>query len=462
MIKKIEKIVGKLSGFERISICVTVFYCLGIVIRMQSEILYGLPSFVEINRALPFAVTTQYLLFLFVPFVSFILPYRLSRPFLNSWIRVLVWISTSLFFIVAFPMMLHYFIPFTARLMPDGVSYWGSWAYTIENFWRLYFSWASHLLGFGFLLIAYILPSSYPRNAVFKKDVSLKWVRLLLLIFGVLTNIFYFNSSVYCNISQGVFGAARSYGILTIQNPPQSLLDEYYDAPSRYPDEFSFPCSIEGRTADWLIVSKGKNCIADFTADSTDPSKGGLMAIKMSDVRMFNPIQWCSYKLDDEEKMIESVFADSIYRMDVQLGILCAVTNGDNTVALASSVRADKQSKLGWFIGGTCIGGAEFCRVNPVITDSTNVVVNVVFPQVAFSGLRTLDDLTKILRNQCVSIRVEGFSEIIAPYEPLKMSVGLCCNFWAVQKVPIDNYKIEPNGSAWLFSTSIQNDKVND
>ena len=121
------------------------------------------------------------------------------------------------------------------------------------------------------------------------------------------------------------------------------------------------------------------------------------MAIKMSDVVMFNPIHQFSYKMNDSERLIDVVLPDSIHRMDVKLNIQCVVTNGENSISLANAVRGDKKANLGWFIGGAYIGGTDFCRVYPVVADSTNVNVNVIFPQVSFNGLRTLSDLGSVM-----------------------------------------------------------------
>jgi hypothetical protein len=343
--------------------------------------------------------------------------------------------------------------------MPLEVGYWCSWLYTIRNFWSLYYSWASHLLGFAFLFLAYVLPSYNRKNIIFKKDVSLKGVRLLLLFMGIITNIFYFNSTVYRNISLGVFGAARTYGMLTIRNAPQSLLDEYFDIPSRYADQFSFPCSVEGKSSDWLVVSKAKKSIQNSAVDAHDLSKGGVMAIKMSDVVMFNPMRQISYKLNDRENLLDVVLPDSIHRMDLELDIQCVVTNGENSISLANLVRGDKTANLGWFVGGAYIGGTDFCRVYPIIADSTNVNVKVIFPQVSFNGLCTLSDLGFVMSSSdnSISIRVEGFTELIAPYQPVKMGIVFKCNFWAVQTVPISRYRTEQNGNVWLFYTSPRN-----
>ena len=455
MANKLEKFIGQLSGFERITIVVSAFYCLGLIIRMQSEILFGLPSFIEINRALPFAVAIQYMIFLFVPILVVILPWYISRLVISKWVRCLIWCLTTSFLLIAFPMMFHYFIPYTYALVPATASYFESWLYIVANFWKVYLSWGSHLLGFGFLLVSCALPSTTKQHGIIRKGASIKWIRWALVFLALITNIFYFNSSVYCNISQGVFGAARSYGVLTIRSPQQSLLDEYYSMPSRYVDQFSFPCSIEGKSDDWLIVSKMKRVLtlASDRFEDYDPAKNGLIAIKMDDVLTFNPINLISYKVGDCEKMVSAVMADALYRMDAELRINCVVTNGVNSISLANKVMGDKKANLSWFIDGSYIGGSDFCRTYPIVVDSSNVVVNVLFPQVSSCGIRTIEDISSIAcsTQNCITIRLDGMCEAIAPYEPRSINVSLICNFFYHRILELTEFELEPDGGAWML-----------
>ena len=426
----------KLSLLERLAFALSVLYGIGVILLLEHSSLYIGFEKIDFLRLKPILVGLQFVIYLFVPFVVFILPVILvSRTKWPWWGKALTVFIGILFLMVCVAVMFHYFIPYTYRkgLTKD------AWYYllVVKNFWQMYLYWDVHIIALSLFSLSILLLVAPLQKFVVKYCRFVKNMRVAILtslFLGTIMSMFFFDRDVYMNISQSAGGGAPIAGIITIANPGQFLTSSnvYY---SYSDDELSKPCFLIQEDSEYVYISEMfefSEWIAYLRSASLPLS---ICRIPKQHVVQFAPISyyqmWHQYLA---EKIAGELEYDVLQHVKMYFGVEMAPIQSVNPLIAQSMAffATTNTPTLTMWIDKDGVDRVEANSVSLVPENGTNLLVKMVFGPLRCQKGRQVVQWHYLLTNSLnqVGFKIENLPELPLGYEwGCGFAMGVECNY---------------------------------
>lgn len=334
----------RLSLLERLAFAFSILYGIGVLLLLQHSALYIGFERIDFLRLKPILVGLQFVIYLCVPFVVFVLPVILACNIkLSSWTKVLVVFICILFLMIAVATMFHYFIPYT--YMKDATS--DSWSYLsmVWNFWQMYFYWDAHIVAHVLFSVAILILArpvqmhlqKYRLVAQTPKGIHIS--ALILLLVAACMAMFVFNRDIYMNISQSVGGGAPKAGIITITNPGQFLKSSNVHY-AEVDNELSKPCFIVEEDSDFVYIAEMFEFTDNIAYLRMSSVPMSICRIPKQNVIQFAPIsyyqRWHKYLA---EKVASKLEYDVIQHIKLMVGIQVKMQVHDSLIVQSEALQ---------------------------------------------------------------------------------------------------------------------------
>ncbi len=429
----------KLSFLERLALALSILYGIGVVLLLEHSSLYIGFEKIDFLRLKPILVGLQFLIYIFVPFVVFILPVIFVFRTKWSWpIKAVTAFISVIFLMVCVAVMLHYFIPYTYRKdLTKDVWYF---LLVVKNFWRMYFYFDVHIVALSLFNVSVLLLVAPVQKFMVEHCRRVKCMKhmrvaiLISLLFGAFMAMFFFDRDVYMNISQSAGGGAPIAGIITINNPGQFLTcsNVYY---SYSDDESSKPCFLIQEDSEYVYISEMfefSERIAYLKSASLPLS---ICRIPKQHVIQFAPISyyqmWHQYLA---EKVAGEHEYDVLQHVKMYFGIEMAPIQSVNPLIAQSRdfFATTNTPKLTMWIDKDGVDRVEANSVSLVPENGTNLLVKMVFGPLRCQKGRQVVQWHYLLTNSLnqVGFKIENLPELPLGYEwGCGFAMGVECNY---------------------------------
>ena len=434
-----RSLLKKLSLIERVAFALSVLYGIGVVLLLEHSSLYIGFEKIDFLRLKPILVGLQFLIYLFVPFVVFILPaIFVFRAKWTWWIKAITVFIGVLFLMVCVAVMFHYFIPYTYRKEFTK----NAWYYllVVRNFWQMYLYWDVHIIALFLVNVSVLLLITPVQKLVIKHCRCVKCVKhirvatLISLLLGVFMSMFFFDRDVYMNISQSAGGGAPIAGIITIANPGQFLTSSnvYY---SYGDDELSKPCFLIQEDSEYVYISEMfefSERIAYLRSASLPLS---ICRIPKQHVVQFAPISyyqmWHQYLA---EKIAGELEYDVLQHVKMYFGIEMAPIQSINPLIAQSRAffATTNTPTLTMWIDGDGVDKVSANAVSIVPENGTNLLVKMVFGPLRCQKGRQVVQWRYLLTNSLnqIGFKIDNLPELRSGYEwGCGFAMGMECNY---------------------------------
>ena len=429
----------KLSLLERLALALSVLYGIGVVLLLEHSSLYIGFEKIDFLRLKPILVGLQFVIYLFVPFVVFILPaIFVFRTKWAWWIKSITVLIGVLFLMVCVAVMLHYFIPYTYRkgLTKD------VWYYllVVRNFWRMYFYLDMHIVALSLFSVSVMLFMKHIQNFTVnhvrwvKQVRYVRYIAVTLLGTGMSMAMFFFNRDVYMNISQSAGGGAPIAGIITIANPGQFLKSSnvYY---AQDEEELSKPCFLVQEDSESVYISE----MFEFTdkiaylRNTSVPSS--ICRVPKQNVIQFAPVSyyqmWNKYLA---EKIAGELEFDVLQHVNMYLGIqLQSVRPVDPLIVQSEAFLSTTNTPiLTMWIDGDGVDKISANSLSIVPDKGTNLLVKMVFGPFKCQKGRQVVQWHYLLTNSLnqVGFKIDNLPGLPSGYEwGCGFAMGVECNY---------------------------------
>lgn len=429
----------KLSLLERLAFALSVLYGIGVILLLEHSSLYIGFEKIDFLRLKPILVGLQFVIYLFVPFVVFILPAILvSRTKWPWWGKALTVFIGILFLMVCVAVMLHYFIPYTYRkdLTKD------AWYYplVVRNFWLMYFYWDGHIIALSLFSASVMLFMKHIQNFIvnhvrwMKQVRYVRYIAVMLLGSGMFMAMFFFDRDVYMNISQSAGGGAPIAGIITIANPGQFLKSSnvYY---AQDEEELSKPCFLVQEDSEFVYISEMFEFSDKITYLRNTSISSSICRIPKQNVIQFAPISyyqmWNKYLA---EKIAGELEFDVLQHVNMYFGIqMQSVRPVDPLTAQSEALFSTTNTPiLTMWIDGDGVDKISANSLSIVPDKGTNLLVKMVFGPFKCQKGRQVVQWHNLLTNSLnqIGFKIDNLPGLPSGYQwGCSFAMGVECNY---------------------------------
>lgn len=429
----------KLSLVERLALVLSFLYGIGVVLLLEHSSLYIGFEKIDFLRLKPILVGLQFVIYLFIPFIVFVLPVVLvSRTKWAWWIKASTVLIGILFLMMCVAVMFHYFIPYTYR---KGFTK-DAWYFLLvtRNFWQMYLYWDAHIFALSLFSVSVLLLITPVQEFLVKQCRFVKCAKhirvacLTSLLVGVFMSIFFFDRDVYMNISQSAGGGAPIAGIITIADPGQFLTSSnvYYSSSD---DELSKPCFLVQEDSEYVYISEMfefSERIAYLKSASLPLS---ICRIPKQHVVQFAPIgyyqMWHKYLA---EKIADEIEYDVLQHVKMYLGIeMTPIKSINPMITQSKSLFATTNTPtLTMCIDKDGVDKVEANTLSIVPENGTNLLVKMVFGPFRCQKGRQVVQWHYLLTNSLnqVGFKIDNLPVPPSGYEWGRgFAMGVQCNY---------------------------------
>lgn len=344
IMKHLKRIIASAS-FERISVAISICYAVGITLLLLYNSIYEGDIDFDFVRIKPILVGLEYFIYLGLPIVVVLLPVILTSKKCFDWfwtwfycrnkkgskwlriwgllLHVLIYVVEVVLFAFLSGLMLHYFLPYTEYYLPNGERFPDDSLFSMImiscSFWRVYsLRWICLVAFLALFAGAFLWTLMYCNYISIRRPGIRRFYSIAVLILaptGFITNMLFFLTNVYPNISQAACGGAPVNGIITIESPSEQL--------RKNADGFISECSENTKFCNVMQVTDGfwyieELFLEDLQMKGVYTLRSKPTRIRNADIKQFTPLNVPIFFHDGERHTFhQSAWKDFVHNVDV-------------------------------------------------------------------------------------------------------------------------------------------------